>query len=108
MPCRCLGFFDRLIPNWPVFFLVVLLVCAPLWVLVTIFWWVYTPAWAEFGYPGMHLLAQRGGLIHPAQFYVSPEPHKRENLAVAVLEKKLGRAPSERVIKHCPGPPRGV
>jgi Ca2+-binding EF-hand superfamily protein len=99
LPCRCLGFFDRLVPNWRVFWTALFIICGTGFTICFIFWYHYIPAWAEFGYPGMGTI--HGGMVrHPAQFYVKAEGGARENLALSILERKLGRAPSDRVIKQ--------
>ena len=59
-----------------------------------VWWWVYMPSWAEFGYRGMTENNNHG----KEMLYVESE--RRSDLALTLLENKLGRAPSPRVIRR--------
>jgi hypothetical protein len=62
-------------------------------------WWWFVPARAEFGFGGMSAL-YGSQLRHPAKFYIAGEDlPARQKLALSIMTAKLGRVPSDRVIR---------
>lgn len=98
LPCECVTFYERFYPNLPVF----LIAWIPLWIIgtiiVVVIWMIYTPAFVEFGYPGMATLTGRAR-DHPAWAYCDPLPSQRTRIAMTLLQEKLGRHPSPDALR---------
>jgi Ca2+-binding EF-hand superfamily protein len=96
--CACLTRWEVVQPNWNAFFIALLVLGWSSCLVVTAIWALYQPSWAEFGYPGMDSVHD-SQTVHPGQFYCPGSWSDRENLAITIMEKKLGRAPSTRLVR---------